>query len=46
MDKGFAVIAKDEHVLTSIRSVDVGDPISIRFKDGIASAEITGKKET
>ncbi len=46
MDKGFAVISKEERVLTSIESVDVGDPISIRFKDGIASAEITGKKES
>ncbi|MFP4187780.1 MAG: exodeoxyribonuclease VII large subunit [Acholeplasmataceae bacterium] len=46
MDKGFALITKDDRVVTSVRSVAVGERISVRFKDGSASAEITGKKES
>ena len=40
MDKGFAVISKDHHVITSVKQMNIHDEIEMRLKDGIAVAEI------
>ncbi len=45
MDKGFALIEKDHHVITSVKSLVPGDQIDLRLKDGQASATITKIKE-
>jgi exodeoxyribonuclease VII large subunit len=45
MDKGFAVVSKHDHVITSIKEIEVTDQLSIRFKDGIIGAKVTEKKE-
>lgn len=45
MDKGFAVVSKNDHVITSISMVDQGDLITIRLKDGTLGAKVTQKKE-
>jgi len=45
MDRGFALVTKDDHVITSVRDVNVNDDINLRFKDGYVDAVIKGKKE-
>ena len=45
MDKGFAVISKDDHVLTSVNQIEVHDEIGIRLKDGSIKASVTRKEE-
>lgn len=45
MDKGFALIEKDHHVITSVKSLSPGDAIDLRLKDGQTSAKIIQIKE-
>ncbi len=45
MDKGFAVISKDERVLTSVKQIEVSDEIGIRLKDGSIKARVIRKEE-
>lgn len=45
MNKGFALITKDSHVITSIQDIHVGDDVQLRMKDGQAQAKITSTKE-
>jgi exodeoxyribonuclease VII large subunit len=45
MDKGFAVISKDDHVLTSVKQIEVSDEIGIRLKDGSIKARVIRKEE-
>jgi exonuclease VII large subunit len=45
MDRGFALVTQDDHVITSVRDVNVNDDINLRFKDGYVDAVIKGKKE-
>jgi len=45
MDKGYAVVSKDDYVVTSVRDIKITDQLSIRFKDGTVSALVTEKKE-
>ena len=45
MDKGFAVIEKDQHVITSIKDVKIDDEINIRLKDGRMKAIVKEQKE-
>ena len=45
LDRGFALIGDGKGtILTSVRQIDRGDTVSIRFADGTAQAEITGKE--
>ena len=44
MDKGFAVISKDNHVITSISQIEIDQKISIRLKDGKLDAKIINKE--
>ncbi len=45
MDRGYAMVRHDEHVVTSIHDITNGDDIKINFKDGIVEANVTGKKD-
>lgn len=45
MDKGFAVISKDDHVITSIKHLRLGDVIDVRLKDGQIKTEVIDMKE-
>lgn len=45
MDKGFAYIEKDDHVLSSIRDVDVNDMIHVTLKDGKILTKVIEKEE-
>ena len=45
MDKGFAVISKNQKVLTTIKDIHLGDEIELRLKDGRATAEVKSVKE-
>ena len=45
MDKGFAVISKNQKVITTISDMDIDDLIELRLKDGSATATITTIKE-
>ncbi len=45
MDRGFALVTQDDHVITSVRDLNVNDDINLRFKDGYVDAVIKGKKE-
>ncbi len=45
LERGFALISdQNGTVLTSMRGIETGDPVSIRFSDGTVQAEITGKE--
>jgi exodeoxyribonuclease VII large subunit len=46
MDKGFAVIEKDSHVISSIQQIELDDLIDVRLKDGRIKASVKEKKET
>lgn len=45
MDKGFAVISKNQKVLTTIKDLKIDDEIELRLKDGRAQAKIKSVKE-
>lgn len=45
MDRGFALVTKDKHVMTSVKNLQVNEDIELRFKDGHAKATITSIKE-
>jgi exodeoxyribonuclease VII large subunit len=45
MDKGFAVIKKDEKLLTSILQVEINDLLEVRMKDGYLKTKVIEKKE-
>jgi exodeoxyribonuclease VII large subunit len=45
MDKGFAVIKKDERVLTTILDIKQGDIIDVRLKDGEIKTKVIEIKE-
>ncbi len=45
MDKGFAVVTKNDQVITSVTQVETNQQVSIRLKDGSLDAKITQKKE-
>ena len=45
MDKGFAVISKNQKVLTTIKDIQTGDEIELRLIDGRAQALIKSVKE-
>jgi exodeoxyribonuclease VII large subunit len=45
MDKGYAVVSKNNHVVTSVKDIEITDQLSIRFKDGTVGALATEKKE-
>lgn len=44
MDRGYAVVMKDEKIISSISDVEINDQVDIRLKDGTLNAKITGKK--
>ena len=41
LDRGYSVVMRDEHVVSSVLELDEGSNIVIRFKDGTAEANIT-----
>lgn len=43
MDKGFAVIKKDNKIITSALDLNIGDDVDMTFKDGTLGAKITKK---
>lgn len=45
MEKGFAVISKNQKVITSIKQIKLHEDIELRLKDGYAVAEIKELKE-
>ncbi len=45
MDKGFAYIEKDDHVISSIKDIDQGDTIKVTLKDGKAITKVVHKEE-
>lgn len=45
MDKGFAVISKQKHVITSIKQLNIDDTIELQLKDGSAKANIVAIEE-
>ena len=45
MDRGYAVVLKDEKIMTSIHDVEINEHVDIRLKDGRLQAKITGKKD-
>jgi exodeoxyribonuclease VII large subunit len=45
MDKGYAMIKKDQHVLTTIDDVHMDDDIEIELQDGYIYTKVKGKKE-
>jgi exodeoxyribonuclease VII large subunit len=45
MDKGYAMIKRDHHILTSINDIKVKDEIEIELKDGYVYTEVKRKKE-
>lgn len=45
MDKGFAVLSKGDELVTSVRSLELEDQVSIKFRDGIIGAKINRKQE-
>lgn len=45
MDKGYAMIKKDQHVLTTIDDVHMDDEIEIELQDGYIYTKVKGKKE-
>lgn len=45
MDKGFAVVSKDDLVLTSIKDIRDGDLIDVRLKDGKLKTKVIEIKE-
>ncbi|MBN2268586.1 MAG: exodeoxyribonuclease VII large subunit, partial [Acholeplasmataceae bacterium] len=44
MDRGYAVIMKDQKIVSSIEDVNLEDQVDIRLKDGKLSAKITKKE--
>lgn len=44
MDRGYAIVSKDQKVVTSIDDIVIDDELNIGFKDGVAVAKVTGKK--
>jgi exodeoxyribonuclease VII large subunit len=46
MDKGFAVIEKDSHLVSSVHQIELNDLIEVRLKDGRIKAIVKEKKET
>ena len=46
MEKGYAIVMKENEMISSIKQVDVDDQVNIRLKDGNLSAKITGKKDS
>ena len=45
MEKGFAVITKDGQTMTTVQSIDLGDVIDIRLKDGEFKSKVIEIKE-
>ncbi|MCR3905650.1 MAG: exodeoxyribonuclease VII large subunit [Tenericutes bacterium] len=45
MDKGFALVTKEDQVMTSVKQIQLDDQIHIQFKDGTLGAKVTDKKE-
>lgn len=45
MDKGYAVIKKDKHILTTIKNIHLKDEIEIELKDGYVYTIVHRKKE-
>lgn len=45
MDRGYAVVSIANKVISSIDDIHINEDINVRFKDGIAEAKVTGKKE-
>ncbi|PKK96332.1 MAG: hypothetical protein CVV58_06885, partial [Tenericutes bacterium HGW-Tenericutes-3] len=44
MDKGFAVVSKENKVITSIKQIELNETISVRLKDGKLDAKIIHKE--
>ncbi len=44
LERGFALIAKRNAIVTNAASLQVGDAVTVRFFDGTADAAITGKE--
>ncbi|MCD4827052.1 MAG: exodeoxyribonuclease VII large subunit [Acholeplasmataceae bacterium] len=45
MDKGYAMIKKDQHILTTIKDINLNDEIDIELKDGYVQTKVIRKKE-
>lgn len=45
MDKGYGLIEKDQHIITSIHQVKIEDTITVTLKDGTLKTTIKDKKE-
>ncbi len=46
MDKGFAYIEKDNHVLSSVKDIHVDDVIKVTLKDGHVNTKVIHKEES
>jgi exodeoxyribonuclease VII large subunit len=44
MDRGFAVVSKDDLVITSVHDIKLSDQLNIRLKDGSLGATVTKKE--
>lgn len=45
MKKGYAIVYKDDTVISSVKKVNNKDTISIRFVDGVIKADVKNKEE-
>lgn len=45
MDRGYSVVYKNDHVITSCRDAEKGDEIRIRMSDGSFTAEVKDRKD-
>jgi len=44
MDKGFAYIEKDQHVISSVNDIDINDMIQVTLKDGKLKTKVIDKE--
>ena len=44
LSRGYSIAEKDGNIVFSAKEIEVGDEVSLRFKDGVATATINSKK--
>lgn len=45
MDRGYAILFRNEHVVSSIKNIHLGESLRARLKDGIIQCHVTGIDE-
>ena len=45
LKRGYSIVKQEEHVISTLKDARIGKPATIEFHDGVAVAEITGKKK-